>query len=131
MATPCSEELAQQTRVMVANIVAKIGKGPTLGVPSGGHQERKGKEPGPTEAKTEKPADPEVGQGNKRKQEQIKALKPLDGGSRRQIWRTQQRKQWQIQDQRCRASPSRGPTRRGCEPQNLLSQEEKQEPGEG
>ena len=79
--TSCSEELAQQTRAMVANIVAQIGKRPTLGIPSEGHQERKGEEPGPTEAKTEKPADPVVGQGNKRKQEQIKALKPLDGGN--------------------------------------------------
>ena len=46
MATPCSEELAQQTRAMVANIVAQIGKGPTLGIPSEGHQERKRKNPG-------------------------------------------------------------------------------------
>ena len=73
-----------------------------------------------------------VGQGNKRKQEQIKALKPLDGGSRRQIWRTQQRKQWQ-------RYKTRGAELAQAEVQlavaailkPFLAQEEKQEPGEG
>ena len=73
-----------------------------------------------------------VGQGNKRKQEQIKALKPLDGGNRRQIWGTPQRKQWQRYKTRgAELAQAEVQLAVAASLKPFLAQDEKQKPGEG